>query len=224
NGRVMIWRSPVGAGRVVVSGALDAWRYRDRAVSAFDRFWQTTLGDLAAASPPPMTVSVSRPVMRPGESADVNVNVRDATLSSASSTRASVEARLESDSGAAESIRLWPSAIGAFTGTIRAPRAGSYRIVVVSDGARATTPLIVSNIVARPTPDDRDLVDAWVRARGGRSVASSKLDELPGALASAIRPMPRAETWHPMRSAWWIVPFALALSADWWMRRRRGLR
>ena len=23
-----------------------------------------------------------------------------------------------------------------------------------------------------------------------------------------------------MRSAWWIVPFALLLSAEWWLRRR----
>jgi hypothetical protein len=29
---------------------------------------------------------------------------------------------------------------------------------------------------------------------------------------------------HPMRSGWWIVPFAACLSAEWWFRRRRGLR
>jgi hypothetical protein len=38
-----------------------------------------------------------------------------------------------------------------------------------------------------------------------------------------VRVVPRAETWHPMRSAWWIIPFALALSGEWWLRRRRGL-
>ena len=29
---------------------------------------------------------------------------------------------------------------------------------------------------------------------------------------------------HPMRSTWWILPFALCLSAEWWLRRRQGLR
>ena len=27
----------------------------------------------------------------------------------------------------------------------------------------------------------------------------------------------------PMRSAWWLPPFALALAGEWWLRRRRGL-
>jgi hypothetical protein len=42
-------------------------------------------------------------------------------------------------------------------------------------------------------------------------------------LVSAIHPADRRMTWHPMRSAWWIVPFVLALSGEWWLRRRRGL-
>jgi hypothetical protein len=29
---------------------------------------------------------------------------------------------------------------------------------------------------------------------------------------------------RPMQSAWWIVPFTACLSAEWWLRRRRGLR
>jgi hypothetical protein len=33
-----------------------------------------------------------------------------------------------------------------------------------------------------------------------------------------------ATTVHPMRSAWWIVPFAGLLCAEWMLRRRQGLR
>jgi MoxR-like ATPase len=29
---------------------------------------------------------------------------------------------------------------------------------------------------------------------------------------------------HPMRSAWWLVPFAACLSGEWWLRRRHGQR
>src|SRR5204863_9268152 len=50
--RAIVWRSPVGAGRLVVSGALDAWRFRDRSVSAFDRFWQTLIAETANAAAP----------------------------------------------------------------------------------------------------------------------------------------------------------------------------
>jgi hypothetical protein len=35
----VIWRSAVGAGRLIASGALDAWRFRDGADSDFDSFW-----------------------------------------------------------------------------------------------------------------------------------------------------------------------------------------
>jgi hypothetical protein len=29
---------------------------------------------------------------------------------------------------------------------------------------------------------------------------------------------------RPMRSGWWLLPFAAGLAAEWWQRRRRGLR
>ena len=29
---------------------------------------------------------------------------------------------------------------------------------------------------------------------------------------------------HPMRSTWWLLPFVVCLSSEWWLRRRRGLR
>jgi len=41
-----------------------------------------------------------------------------------------------------------------------------------------------------------------------------------GAVASPSTPLVR----HPMRSTWWILPFAFCLSAEWWIRRRQGLR
>jgi hypothetical protein len=37
------------------------------------------------------------------------------------------------------------------------------------------------------------------------------------AAAPAVRPM------HPMRSAWWVVPFAGLLTLEWAFRRRQGL-
>ena len=223
NGRAALWRTPIGAGRVIVSGALDAWRFRDETLSAFDHFWQVAVADAASAAPEPVEVRVSRPVARAGDRVEVNVVVRDAALSASPTPRAALSASLVADS-LNTAVRFWPSgAPGEFRGEVRAPRAGVYRVVVTSDGARGEAPLVARADAARPTPDDRDLIDAWVAARRGRAIASSQLGELPPALIDAIRPVARAEVWHPMRSPWWILPFALLLSAEWWARRRRGL-
>jgi len=75
----------------------------------------------------------------------------------------------------------------------------------------------------RPTPDARDLLRAFASAHGGRAVAASELSTLSAQLAAVTHAEPRLETWHPMRSGWWIVPFALLLSLEWWLRRRRGM-
>jgi hypothetical protein len=43
----VIVSTPVGKGRIIVSGAMDAWRYRD---SAFDRFWRSLVFEAGKAS------------------------------------------------------------------------------------------------------------------------------------------------------------------------------
>ena len=58
--RPVVWRSAVGAGRLVVCGALDAWRTRDSSTSAFDTFWESTIAETADAGPPAVTVHLSK--------------------------------------------------------------------------------------------------------------------------------------------------------------------
>ena len=218
--RPVIWRSPIGAGHLVVSGALDAWRFRDRAAAGFDRFWQTLIAETANASPPPLSVETSSSIVEPGEAVEVHATVRDAALrSDAAAMRGSVSASMDS----VGEVRLWPAGAGELRGSVRAPSApGVYRIAVTADGNRAEAPIVVARDVHRASPSG--LVDSWASARGGRVVLASQLDQLEAALDEAVRVEPRMETWHPMRSAWWIVPFVLALSGEWWMRRRRGLK
>ena len=142
------------------------------------------------------------------------------------SSRVSVTASLRSIAGETLApVRLWPSGTpGELEGELTVPeKPGVYRVAVSGDGARGDAPIIVTSDARHPSPDDRDLLAAWVASRGGRTLSSSQLSELPSTLIAAIHPVVRAEMWHPMRSAWWIVPFALWLSAEWWMRRRRGL-
>jgi len=223
--RPVVWESAVGGGQLVVSGALDAWRYRDPTVSGFDRFWRTLIAGLAASAAPAVSVTARPSIAKPGEPVDINAFVRDAALRSPndpSVVRASIAATLEPSTGA----RLLPDAeVGQFSGVLRAPREpGTYTISVTSDAGRATAPLVVSSDVHDVQPSSRDLSRAWATSRGGQMFQAADIGQLAQALSTAIHPPSQLITWHPLRSAWWIVPFVLALSGEWWLRRRRGLR
>lgn len=227
--RAAIWRASVGAGRIVTSGALDAWRFRDRgssdaAPSTFDRFWRELVAGIASESPGAIDVSVARPVIRPGERTSMTVMLRDAALSSAPSIHARATATV---SGGHERrmIRLLPTVRpGELFAELTAPSArGVYRVTVSSGNARAVVPLVVASDAASPKALHADLVAAFASARGGRVIDGS-ISDVARVITDAIHAPARAVMWHPMRSAWWIVLFAGALSGEWWLRRRRGAR
>jgi hypothetical protein len=44
------WSMAIGRGRLVVSGQLDGWRYRDRDAAAFDTYWRRAVAGAAAAA------------------------------------------------------------------------------------------------------------------------------------------------------------------------------
>jgi hypothetical protein len=94
----------------------------------------------------------------------------------------------------------------------------------VSAGGRgASLPFVVVPAPHRVTRgSDASLADQ-AHATDGAVVPASELGRLSTLLREAIRIEPRAITWHPMRSAWWIIPFVLALAGEWWLRRKRGL-
>lgn len=221
----IVWASHVGAGQVIVSGALDAWRFRDPSVSGFDRFWQTLVADAADAAPAPLAVIAAKTVALPGERIDIDATHLDASLSPLRPIRISASASLTAGARRVANVRLWPGdRIGTLRGTMRAPSTpGFYRLAVETNGARGEASIIVAGDASRATPDARGLVRAWAESRGGAALEASALASLPARLVSTIRPADRRMIWHPMRSAWWILPFAFALSLEWWLRRRRGL-
>ncbi len=222
----IVWQLPVGAGRVIVSGALDAWKYRDASVSGFDAFWRNVVANAANAAPPPVTLSLSSSVLEPNESADVTVTVRDAALHPLPAN-ADVSAAIEAASGdSQETVVLWPDgAPGELRGQVRAPMApGVYRVAVTASGNKADAAMIVARHVARPDPDERALLATWVGAHGGIALSASRLSQLPAAIRAVVHPAPRPVRWHPMRAVWWLLPFAGCLSLEWYWRRKKGLR
>src|SRR5205823_5190929 len=114
----LVWTLPVGAGLLQVSGALDAWRYRDRGTSGFDAFWTTVLAGAADRALPAIQVELSSHAVRPGERVAIAATVRDAALT-ASNRQATVDATAVLDDSVP--IRVWPERRGRLFATVTAP-------------------------------------------------------------------------------------------------------
>ena len=56
--RPVVVEYPLGAGRVLFSGAMDAWRYRASPDDGFGRFWRTRIAEAALAAPGRLEVSL----------------------------------------------------------------------------------------------------------------------------------------------------------------------
>jgi hypothetical protein len=238
--RAVVWRLPVGAGQLIVSGAFDAWRYRDTAQSTFDATWRDLIADAAGRRQHPLSVDLSTSLVLPGEPITLTLAARDSVAgtpltafiraaSLAPTPDPAASSATQTDTSASPPTS-WTRSIAVRaesrvqTVAIRAPRqTGPYEIVVARgpDSARAT--LVVAGAVSRDVDADSGILGAWARSRGGRVLARADIPSLPEALDQALPPVRQATTWHPMRSPWWILPFALALAGEWWIRRRRGL-
>jgi len=226
----IIWSKPVGAGRLIVSGALDAWRFRDTSASNFGRAWQLVIAEAAGSALAPVTARLSEPLVAPGATTELSVVVRDAALTPLTSRaiRTSVSAVLEfgaSDSLARTPIPLWPDGpVGILRAKVQAPlNVGSGRIVVTADGHRTEVPLVVDSIVPSAVQTLPAYSDAFAAGHGGKVIVASQLATLNSEVSRAVNAAPRRERWHPMHSVWWLLPFVLALSGEWWLRRRGSL-
>ena len=123
NGAAVIAAWPVGDGRVIFSGALDAWRYRADPKSRLARFWRQELLTAALGAPPPpgLTSPGHRAARRNGL---LEVRLRRTEWTDAESVKHGtrlppVAARISDASGKVDTIRLWPEPeAGVFRGEI----------------------------------------------------------------------------------------------------------
>jgi hypothetical protein len=220
--RTVVWQAPLGAGQVIVNGALDSWRYRVRDNDGFARFWTRAIAHAAESAPAALGLDIGEPVRSLGTEIPVRVVVRDVQLSDPDTPAppVSVTAQLERQGADATSIRLWPeSERGVFRGTARLPALGSYRVVAESAALRTTAEVFVGSVARAAEPDTG--LAAWTTAHGGVVAAESALlDTLRERVVTTSRP----QRVHPMRSLWWLAAFVFALGGEWWLRRVRGER
>ena len=215
DGSPIVLSVPRGRGRLFISGAMDAWRYRASADRGFDRFWQAAIAALALAAPPPIDVRISPPVLRPLERGVVSVRLR----SDAAAVAASVDD---------ETIRLWPEPeAGAYRGIFTARKTpGRMSIEVTTEGDRphtAARDVVVQEGVEAPVRSGVPL-SLLATSHRGIDVTPERLDDLERFVRSAINVPRAAGVTRPLRSTWWMLPFGACLSAEWWLRRRRGHR
>ncbi len=206
---------PHGDGRLMFSGAMDAWRSRGEPGVEFDRFWQAAIAGLALATPPMVDVTVAPQLPPGGDRVSVSARVRGGA--------GAVSATL--DGG--EVIRLWPAAPpDVFTGTFVAPvTRGSHFVEVAADGARQLTGRGLFNVgSAAETPASSAPLALLAASHGGIDVGPNDLATLDRRLRSSIASSRAPVAYRVMRSPWWLLPFAACLTGEWWLRRRRGAR
>ncbi|MDP2319768.1 MAG: hypothetical protein Q8O42_10570 [Acidobacteriota bacterium] len=216
--RPVIVVSPAGRGRVVVSGAMDAWRHRDADGGAFDRFWRSLVLESASAGDA-LQIDLRQPIAMPG--AHVPFTVRHRQMQAALSR--TVTASATCGAGAAEPIRLWPQgAPGVFSGSVPMERGEPCEVrVEVEDGPAAARGIAVSTgATSSVSAVMRELERIAEQTGGGIGDLATATEALAGMPAPGETPTPS----HPMRSPWWMSPFVACLGLEWWLRRRSGLR
>jgi hypothetical protein len=210
----------VGRGHVIMSGALDAWRFR-QASDGFDTFWTTLAWDAAVVAGPPLRVETDRPIARPGE--EIRVIVERQSLGVAvSDTEVAVSAYAQCGDPR-QFIRLWPGARpGLFTGTLRVDDEGHCTITADVGNMTGRTPVTIRDDVRRlPVAGHR--LQAIVAAHGGLLVTPADEDRLVSRIDEQLTSVRASTPYWPMRSPAWLIPFAGCLGVEWWLRRRSGV-
>jgi hypothetical protein len=231
--RPVVLEWPEGAGRVLFSGAMDAWRFRAAADDGFGRFWRARIAESAIAAPGPVEVTIRPAVPAPDELVTIRAQIRRTEIADAlgGARTPAIGARLVGADGAVQFVRLWPTVEeGVFEGRFHAPPAGSYDLQVgTTTGVGIVGPNVdvVLSVVAGARHPSGDVTGAAAPLRlvaattGGVAVSSADL----APLEQYLRNLPSGEverTVRPARSLVLVMVFATLLCAEWTIRRRRG--
>ena len=228
DGAPVIFSWPLGAGRVLFSGALDAWRYRGDPRSRAREFWRDAIMTAALTAPPPVQLEMEPAIVRSGRTARMVARIRPTEIAAAQDGSPggsfAIEAHVTDPGGRDEIVRLHPTMeTGTLEGLAPTSLPGVYAVrVSLAGGAQSQTTLLAHDEAFMLSGSDAAF-ERVPELTGGVVAAPSDLSPLVRHLSELPRAT-RREAAHPMRSAWWIAVFAAALCAEWTLRRRRGLR
>ena len=141
--------------------------------------------------------------------------------------RMTVRAQQSCEDGSVTTIRLWPGGQPReFTGSVRATSPSKCVVdaaIIQPERLEAKTSLLVATDVS-PVTAPKGAFGSAIRAHGGMVAVEGGEQLLVDRVREQLPPQPSVHETYPMRSPWWIVPFAACLGGEWWLRRRRGLR
>jgi hypothetical protein len=219
DGEPVVMSRAIGRGRVIVSGALDAWRFRDDE-SSFGAFWTGLVWEAAMAAGQPLHLRAEHVLVRPGEPIRV-----DAELQSFDEVPMPLSASGSMTCGGQrEAVRWWPGGRrGTFTSVARPQDSGHCELHLAVGDNTATLALVVQQDVQRGGTHP-DALETAVHAHGG--VVADIGDGETALIDRASARLPAVEMstpTSPMRAPYWLIVFAACLGSEWWLRRQAGL-
>ena len=195
-----------------------------------ERFWQQLLRGLVDGVPDPITGSVDRERVDPGESVRISARVRDSTYIDLND--ANVSARLTAPSGEEREIRLeWiVEEDGLYTGSFVPAEGGMWQVSVIA--LRGGAEIGGDDVWVQVGPGDDEFFDAARRpallervaeATGGRAYAPATVRNLPEDLqftGSGVTMVEERDLWDMPLLFFLMVGL---IGGEWVLRRRRGL-
>jgi hypothetical protein len=214
--------APRGQGQVLLSLALDAWRYRADTTASFDAFWRSTGAEAAMASVPAVSIRLEPSVVRPGDDVTLTATLR--SVEPPQQLPAAQAALIEAN-GTVQPLRFWPGTTATeYVARFAAPAAGRYNVRVDLEGLpRHDTVLVVAADAARPAADRAGELALLASMTGGHVFAGGDI----ASVTQVVRTLPAASesrAVHPTRSPWWMLAFTACLCTEWAIRRKRGQR
>jgi hypothetical protein len=177
--------------------------------------------------PPILEVRIEPAIVAAGAPARVRARLRGTELPLGGDVLDldAVSARAVSpDAHVDQAVRLWPTAEpGVYEGEWRPFAPGAYSVTIAAGSRTGDAAVIVRSAVARGSSADPAGLALVARASGGRVFPAAQSAALVDALAQAFPARAALRKTNPMRSPWWVVPFAGLLCAEWAFRRRHGL-
>jgi len=220
-----------GQGRSLVFAGEASWRWKMMVASsdrAYDLFWRQAARWLSADAPDPVAVTVPS-TLEPGDLAAAEIDARDKSF--APVRDASVAAVLTLPGGETAPMKVRHGDKGRFTAPLAPDRAGLYRIHV--EAKRGSESLGTADQWFYVGGADREFADPRLnegtlrriaRATGGRYLRPAESGQLPSWLQSAAPANLQAERRDLWHEPWAFALIVIALSVEWTLRRRWGLR
>ena len=206
----------VGAGRIVLVTALDAWRWRAEDGVAFAAGWQSLVQALAADVPPPLALTA----WASGHGRERAVHA-DVTLRPDVQADGGVDVTAEvADGRARHQLPLFPAGPGRWRGALR-PWDGTPPEVEVRARRHGEVVGSVRAVVdVSPVAPTASWADVTHHQHQRRALASSEatMPEALRALRAAGVP-PRTDRWFVTRTWWYPGLVVMLLGSEWILRR-----